>query len=273
MLALASWPITTCGADSMFFFLGLNALSHGVVYQDISLERNSGNESWISRPILGVEQFFAHKLHTKMQLPQSNCRVPLHGHDWSHHVNVMCPSRCLFLNAFLKTSLENEPMKWIEMGEIPMHLAKDAAECNRAFKDFATSRSWEEAPQAQPTPEAHQLLGWIRMPIPAPFCHAFRTRMKLIGDYHWNHEIISGWWSAGFVFPLAVTAHVFFKKPPLGFLERHLDGRRRSSSFTAKVTGKQRKNPYFHIYSHTSYIYIYIYLFIYNVCIYVCIYI
>jgi hypothetical protein len=54
------------------------------------------------------------------------------------------------------------------MGEIPMHLAKDAAECNRAFKDFATSRSWEEAPQAQPTPEAHQLLGWIRMPIPAP---------------------------------------------------------------------------------------------------------
>ena len=69
------------------------------------------------------------------------------------------------------------------MGEIPMHLAKDAAECNRAFKDFATSRSWEEAPQAQPTPEAHQLLGWIRMPIPAPFCHAFRTRMKFIGDY------------------------------------------------------------------------------------------
>ena len=54
------------------------------VYQDISLERNSGNESWISRPILGVEHCFAHKLHTKMQLPQSNCRVPLHGHDWSH---------------------------------------------------------------------------------------------------------------------------------------------------------------------------------------------
>lgn len=110
----------------MVFFWGLNALSHGVVYQDISLERNSGNESWISRPILGVEQCFAHKLHNKMQLPQSNCRVPLHGHDWSHgsgdvyslhqnhHVNLMYPSQCLFLNAFLKTSLVNEPMKWVK---------------------------------------------------------------------------------------------------------------------------------------------------------------
>ena len=41
------------------------------------------------------------------------------------------------------------------MGEKSMHLAKDAAECNRAFKDFATSHSWEEAPLGLDQPLRH----------------------------------------------------------------------------------------------------------------------
>ena len=93
-----------------------------VVCQDIiiSLERNSGN-SKCARPVLGVEQRFVQKLHTKMQLPQSNRLVIQNGHDWSQGSGDILmfitpepyqpdvPKRQFFLNTFLKTFLK---MDW-----------------------------------------------------------------------------------------------------------------------------------------------------------------